>query len=95
MKETEEQVSVANGWMTKLARLGAGELDGATRAIGEVLTHAQEQVCQARAWNCLFRFAGRMNRRKLKVGRYRLVAVPTDAAGNRGQAIRRGFRIIR
>jgi Right handed beta helix region len=41
-----------------------------------------------------FRFTGRLNRRKLPIGRYRLVAVPTDAAGNRGKAARRNFRII-
>jgi hypothetical protein len=42
-----------------------------------------------------FRFTGRLRGRKLKPGRYRLVAVPTDLSGNRGKAIRRGFRVKR
>ena len=32
-----------------------------------------------------FRFTGRLRGRKLRPARYRLVGVPTDAAGNRGQ----------
>jgi hypothetical protein len=42
-----------------------------------------------------FRFSGRLRNRKLAVGRYRLVAVATDAAGNRSAAKRRAFRIVR
>lgn len=42
-----------------------------------------------------FRLTGRLRRRALRPGRYRLVAVPTDAAGNRGKAVARKFRIIR
>jgi hypothetical protein len=41
-----------------------------------------------------FRFTGRVGGRKLAPGTYRLVAVPTDAARNRGAAVRRTFRII-
>jgi Glycine rich protein len=39
------------------------------------------------------RFRGRMAGRKLRRGRYRLVAVATDAAGNRSRPVRRAFRI--
>ena len=42
-----------------------------------------------------FRFTGRLRRRKLAPARYRLVGVPTDAAGNRGRAVRARFRIVR
>ncbi len=42
-----------------------------------------------------FRFSGRIGGRKLAPGAYRLVAVPTDAAGNRGAAIRRAFTVVR
>ncbi len=40
------------------------------------------------------RFTGRLRNRKLKPGRYRLIATPTDTAGNKGKAVRRAFRII-
>lgn len=42
-----------------------------------------------------FKFTGRINRKKLKRGSYRLVATPTDAAGNRGAAVRKPFNIVR
>jgi hypothetical protein len=42
-----------------------------------------------------FRFSGRMAGRKLRPGSYRLVAVPTDATGHKGPAVRRGFRIAK
>ncbi|MFL5868405.1 MAG: Calx-beta domain-containing protein, partial [Thermoleophilaceae bacterium] len=42
-----------------------------------------------------FHFSGRMRRRKLAPGRYRLVAVPRDGAGKAGLAVRAKFRIIR
>jgi hypothetical protein len=42
-----------------------------------------------------FRFSGRLRNRRLPVGRYRLVAVATDVAGNRSAAKRRAFRIVR
>jgi hypothetical protein len=42
-----------------------------------------------------FRFTGRVGGKRLRSGRYRLVAVATDAAGNRSKAARRGFRIKR
>jgi uncharacterized delta-60 repeat protein len=42
-----------------------------------------------------FRFSGRLRKRKLASGRYRLVAVATDSAGNRSAAKRRTFRIVR
>jgi hypothetical protein len=41
------------------------------------------------------RFSGRLAGRRLRPGRYRLIAVPTDPAGNRGRAVRAGFRIVR
>jgi hypothetical protein len=41
-----------------------------------------------------FRFTGRLRGRKLIALTYRLVAVPTDAAGNRGAAQRKRFRIV-
>jgi len=41
-----------------------------------------------------FRFTGRLTGRALRPGSYRLVAVSTDAAGNRGIARRIGFRIV-
>ena len=42
-----------------------------------------------------FRFTGRLRGRKLRPGRYRLVAIPADASRNRGAAQRKRFRIIR
>ena len=42
-----------------------------------------------------FKFTGRLSNRKLKPGRYRLVAVATDAAGNKSAARRSNFRIVR
>jgi hypothetical protein len=39
------------------------------------------------------RFMGRLRGRTLKRGKYRLVAVAVDAAGNRSGAVRRSFRI--
>jgi hypothetical protein len=42
-----------------------------------------------------FKFSGRLRNRKLAVARYRLVAVATDAAGNKSAAKRRNFRIVR
>ena len=41
------------------------------------------------------RFSGRLRRRALRPGRYRLVGTPADAAGNRGAAVRASFRITR
>jgi hypothetical protein len=41
-----------------------------------------------------FRFTGRLRGRALRPGRYRLVAVATDGAGNRSPARRTGFRIV-
>jgi hypothetical protein len=41
-----------------------------------------------------FHFTGRLNGRKLKPGRYRLVATPT-AGGKRGKPTSSGFRIVR
>ena len=41
------------------------------------------------------RFSGRVKRRALTRGRYRLLAVAVDAAGNRSTQLRRAFRIIR
>lgn len=40
-----------------------------------------------------FRFMGRLRGRALRRGKYRLVAVATDAAGNRSAPVRRAFRI--
>jgi hypothetical protein len=40
------------------------------------------------------RFRGRLRGRRLKPGRYRLLATPTDSAGNVGRAARTAFRII-
>ena len=42
-----------------------------------------------------FKFTGRLRGRKLRPGRYRLVAVPRDAAGNRSKPKRVKFRIVR
>jgi DNA-binding beta-propeller fold protein YncE len=42
-----------------------------------------------------FKFSGRLRNRKLAVGTYRLVAVATDAAGNKSSARRRAFRVVR
>ena len=42
-----------------------------------------------------FRFSGRLRGRKLRPGRYRLVATARDAAGNRSKPARRLFRMIR
>mgnify|MGYP001135564564 CR=1 FL=1 len=39
------------------------------------------------------RFMGRLRGRALKRGKYRLVAVAVDAAGNRSKPVRRSFRI--
>ena len=41
------------------------------------------------------RFRGRLNGKRLVPGRYRLLATPTDSAGNVGRAARTAFRIIR
>jgi hypothetical protein len=41
-----------------------------------------------------FHFTGRLRGRKLKPGRYRLVATPT-AGGNKGKRTSKGFRIVR
>ena len=42
-----------------------------------------------------FKFSGRIGDRKLKAGRYRLVGMATDAAGNLSTVVRAPFRIIR
>jgi len=42
-----------------------------------------------------FRFTGRVRGRKLKPGRYYLVAAATDAAGNRARPVRVGFTVVR
>jgi hypothetical protein len=42
-----------------------------------------------------FRFSGRLNGKRLSRGRYRLLAVPKDAAGNNGRSVRTRFRIVR
>jgi hypothetical protein len=42
-----------------------------------------------------FRFTGRLQGRKLKPGRYRLVGVPRDSTGNLGNRVRAAFRIAR
>ena len=41
------------------------------------------------------RFSGRIGRHALRPGRYRLVVTVTDAAGNRSQAAKVRFRIVR
>ena len=41
------------------------------------------------------KFTGRIGRRALKPGRYRLTIVATDAAGNRSRARRLNFRIVK
>lgn len=40
------------------------------------------------------RFRGRLSGKRLKPGRYRLLATPTDSAGNVGRVARTAFRII-
>ncbi len=50
---------------------------------------------RARAGANRIRFSGRIGRRKLKPGSYRLTLTPTDAAGNRGKPRRLSFRIVR
>jgi hypothetical protein len=42
-----------------------------------------------------FRFTGRLRARKLRPGRYRLVMVATDPAGNRSKPKRTKFRVVR
>jgi hypothetical protein len=42
-----------------------------------------------------FSFSGRLRGRTLRAGRYRLVARPTDRAGNRGRPVRANFSIVR
>jgi hypothetical protein len=42
-----------------------------------------------------FKFTGRLNGKKLRPGKYRFVAVPTDLSGNRGKAVRKAFRVKR
>jgi sugar lactone lactonase YvrE len=42
-----------------------------------------------------FRFTGRLRNRRLPPGRYRMVAVATDAAGNASAPKRAGFRVVR
>jgi uncharacterized repeat protein (TIGR01451 family)/CSLREA domain-containing protein len=42
-----------------------------------------------------FRFTGRIGGRKLKPGKYRLVGVAKDAAGNKSKAVSAAFRIVR
>ena len=41
------------------------------------------------------KFTGRIGRKALKRGRYRLTIVATDAAGNRSKAKRLRFRIVK
>jgi hypothetical protein len=41
------------------------------------------------------RFSGRLRGKPLKPGRYRLVALPADAAGNTGNAVLTRFRVVR
>ncbi len=41
-----------------------------------------------------FRFTGRLRSRKLRPGRYRLVATATDGAGNKSKPRRARFRIV-
>ena len=41
------------------------------------------------------RFSGRLRGKRLKPGRYRLVALPVDAAGNTGNAVLTRFRVVR
>ncbi len=50
---------------------------------------------RARAGANRTRFSGRIGRRKLKPGSYRLTLTPTDAAGNRGKPRRLSFGIVR
>jgi len=58
------------------------------RAVGGFFLHAGREGQNS------FRFSGRMGGRALKPGSYRLVGVPTDAAGNVGAAARRRFGLI-
>jgi uncharacterized protein (DUF2141 family) len=48
-----------------------------------------------RAGSNKFKFSGRVHRRKLRPGRYRLRALARDAAGRQSQARRRAFRVAR
>ena len=52
-------------------------------------------VHAGRAGGNAFRFTGRVRRRPLRPGAYRLSGVAVDAAGNRGRPFRRTFRIVR
>lgn len=49
---------------------------------------------QAKAGKVIVRFSGRIGGRALKAGRYRLAAVPRDAADNTGSAKRVSFTIV-
>lgn len=42
-----------------------------------------------------FRFSGRLGRRALRPGRYRMLLRATDAAGNVSRSRMSGFRIVR
>jgi hypothetical protein len=42
-----------------------------------------------------FRFNGRMAKRALRSGDYRLVAKPVDSIGQKGRSVRKRFRVIR
>jgi hypothetical protein len=42
-----------------------------------------------------FRFTGRLDGKALAAGRYRLLGLPSDAAGNVGQVTRAGFDVVR
>jgi Ca2+-binding RTX toxin-like protein len=42
-----------------------------------------------------FRFTGRLNGKKLRVGKYVLIGSPVDASGNKGKRVRARFRIVR
>jgi hypothetical protein len=48
-----------------------------------------------RAGSNSFTLSRRVRRRRLPAGRYRLVATPTDMAGNRGRSVRTTFSIVR
>jgi hypothetical protein len=60
-----------------------------TKVVTGSFTHAGKAGANS------FKFSGRINGRKLKTGTYRLTAIPTDVPGNRGNAVRAGFRIVK
>lgn len=59
-----------------------------------VYRRAARAAVNARAGAVAIRFAGRVSKRRLRPGRYRVAVVATDAAGNRSTPVRAGFWLL-